>query len=349
VIINLGDGTCGSVPAPGVGWIGAFIVEVLPECPNPSNLDFQLAIIAANGFTATLDFEMPVGGWFDDLEEHRGWMIGAPDDDATTGIWERVDPIGTTYDGHVIQMEDDHTPSPGSLCFVTGNGAPGGAAGDNDVDSGKTTLLTPVFDLADALTATVSYWRWYTNSWGNSPDQDWWDVQVTSDGQVWVTLEHTQQTQAVWTQQTFDLSQYIPMTDHVQLRFVASDEGSGSLVEAGVDDFLLTVVRTVVTGADESTTEVPQEFTLTSIYPNPFNPRTTISFELPSPGPVKLSVYDLSGRCVVTLVSQELQAGHHEVIWQGRDENNRSVASGLYFGQLEAKDKVQVRKMLLLR
>ena len=57
----------------------------------------------------------------------------------------------------------------------------------------------------------------------------------------------------------------------------------------------------------------------------------------------------IRGAAVATLISELLDAGRHEVIWQGRDANNRAVASGLYFCQLEAQGQVQVRKMLLLR
>ena len=221
VIVHQGSGSCASVPVSGEGWIGSFNVEILPECPSPSTLTLDLHISAANGFLADLDVELPIGGWFDTFETDRGWTVGAPGDDATSGIWVRADPIGTEYNGHPIQMEDDHSPDPGTLCFVTGNGSVGGAAGENDVDNGKTTLLTPVFELSDALSATISYYRWYTNSWGSSPDLDWWDVDVTNDGVNWISLEHTQQTLAEWTPFTFELTDYITLTDQVQVRFVA--------------------------------------------------------------------------------------------------------------------------------
>jgi len=350
VIIHDADGSCLNVPAGGSDDLRTFEAEVLPTCPEPELIEFHLDITAPNGFAASLDFDLPVGGWFDDMEQDRGWTVGAPDDDAATGIWTRVDPIGTEYSGYVIQMEDDHTPAPGTLCFVTGNGSVGGAAGENDVDGGKTTLLTPVFQLGGALSAQVSYYRWYTNSWGNNPDEDWWDVDVTNDGVNWVSLEHTQTTLAAWTQFTFELTDYITLTDQVQLRFVAADEGAGgSLVEAGVDDFLLTVFMPVQTGVGDGVVGLPTELRLGTNYPNPFNPQTTISFELPRTSRVELSVYDLTGRRVVTLVDGELEGGRHEVTWQGRDARGRQVASGLYFSYLKADDEVMTRKMVLLK
>ena len=56
----------------------------------------------------------------EDLEADTGWVVGAPGDNAVTGVWERIDPNGTA-----AQPEDDHTPAPGTMCFVTGQCAPG--------------------------------------------------------------------------------------------------------------------------------------------------------------------------------------------------------------------------------
>ncbi|MGD8394600.1 MAG: C25 family cysteine peptidase, partial [Candidatus Eiseniibacteriota bacterium] len=103
----------------------------------------------------------------DQMESPAGWTIGAPDDDATTGIWVRAEPVGTEYNGYTVQPDLDHTPDPGEICFVTANGAVGGAAGDADVDGGKTTLFSPVFDLEGYEAAAVDYWLWYTNDRGN--------------------------------------------------------------------------------------------------------------------------------------------------------------------------------------
>jgi hypothetical protein len=349
VVVHQGSGGCASVLASGEGWIGSFAVEILPDCPSPSTLTLDLNITAANGFLADLDIELPVGGWFDTFETERGWTVGAPGDNATSGIWERVDPIGTEYEGHVIQMEDDYSPDAGTLCFVTGNGSVGGSAGENDVDNGKTTLLTPVFDLSDALSATISYYRWYTNSWGSSPDQDWWAVDVTSDGVNWISLEYTQQTLAEWTQFTFELTDYISLTDQVQVRFVARDDSPGSLVEAGVDDFLLTVDRGILSGATEDVAGLPMELTLIGNSPNPFNPKTVIGFDLPQAGQVELAVYDISGRKVSTLVSDQLGPGHHEVTWLGVDRHGRRVASGVYFSVLSFGGERRVDKLMLVK
>ncbi len=172
----------------------------------------------------------------DDSESDQGWTLGIPADSATTGIWVREDPNGTTYNGLPLQTEDDHTID-GIIAFVTGN-APfdGSDPGADDVDDGATTLITPVMNLSGSVNPVFSYWRWYSNNLGNAPNADDWVVQVTADGQSWVELERTSQSETAWLYKQFLLNQYIDLTDQVQVRFIAEDSGEGSLVEAAVDD-----------------------------------------------------------------------------------------------------------------
>ena len=349
-IVVLDDaGFCYATPVDATRHMRTFEIQVAAGCPTPAAFTLQLLVDDAEGLLTTLDVDLSIGGWLDDMESDKGWTIGAAGDNASAGLWERVDPLGTDYNGYDIQMEDDHTAGDGTLCFVTANGSVGGSAGEADVDGGRTTLLSPVFDLSGAASATVSYWRWYSNSWGNDPDNDWWSVAVTSDGETWETLELTQTTTAAWTQMTFELTDYIELTDQVQVRFIAEDSGSGSLVEAGVDDFLLDVAWPLGASPVQDGAVMPQRLALGENYPNPFNPKTTLSFDLPQAGPVELAVYDITGRRVATLVDAELTAGHHTVTWLGRDQFGRQVASGIYFSRLIQGGEVLTRKMTLLK
>ncbi len=84
--------------------------------------------------------------------------------------------------------------------------------------------------------------------------------------------------------------------------------------------------------------------------PNPFNPSTTIYFQVPEAGEVSLVVYSLAGQVVRKLIpGRTLKAGIHDVFWEGRDEQGRPVAAGVYFYRLRAGDRALVRKMTLLR
>ena len=83
--------------------------------------------------------------------------------------------------------------------------------------------------------------------------------------------------------------------------------------------------------------------------PNPFNPLTTISYELESAGQVNLQVFDLAGRLVRTLYSGSESSGQHEKVWMGRDQTGRTVATGVYFYRLRAGRDVETRRMLLAK
>ncbi len=341
--------TSAAVPAGGFTDLSGCSIAIAGSCPEPSYLTLTVDGADEIGCAVTGTFRLSVGGWYDDADDDRGWTLGLAGDTATSGDWIRAEPVGTVYNGSPVQPETDHTDDPGTLCFVTGNGTVGGAAGDADVDGGTTTLLSPVFDLAGAVSARVSYWRWYTNDLGNNPDSDWWNVDVTNDGVTWVSLEHTQASLASWTQFTFELNDVIAFTDHVQLRFVADDASPGSLVEAGVDDVLLSVVRDISTAVDDATPLVPAHVTLAGAHPNPFNPQTTIAFALPRAGKVDLAIYDLAGRRVATLVSGMLTAGPHAAVWSGRNAQGGAVASGVYVTRLVTDDGAQTRKVMLVK
>ena len=83
--------------------------------------------------------------------------------------------------------------------------------------------------------------------------------------------------------------------------------------------------------------------------PNPFNPRTTIHFELPHSGAVDLAVFDVAGRRVATLASGAMEPGRYDVAWEGRDDAGLPVAGGLYFYQLVTDGKTLTKKMVMLK
>ncbi len=83
--------------------------------------------------------------------------------------------------------------------------------------------------------------------------------------------------------------------------------------------------------------------------PNPFNPQTTVAFDVARAGPVRLGIFDLRGRQVRALVSAILPAGRHEVRWDGRDAQGREAASGVYLCRLEADGVAPIEKLTLVR
>ncbi|MGP1347910.1 MAG: S8 family serine peptidase [Phycisphaerales bacterium] len=167
----------------------------------------------------------------DDFEVNSGWVIGVPDDDATTGIWSRNNPEGTT-----AQPEDAFS---GANCWVTDYRA-GTGAGSWDIDNGKTTLTSPVFDLTGIDNPVLSYSRWYSNNAGAAPNADVFEVFISNNGGAsWTELETVGPggpgTSGGWIPVQFNVEDFVVPTNNVRLRFVASDEGEGSLVEAAID------------------------------------------------------------------------------------------------------------------
>jgi hypothetical protein len=128
-----------------------------------------------------------------------------------------------------------------------------------------------------------------------------------------------------------------------------------SALGTGRTGLLQNAVNWLLTSEEDDITPVqdddvlPRSVMLTGNYPNPFNPMTMIRFGLPSTQDVELSVFDVRGHKVRTLVNGAMAAGHHEVTWQGRDDAGRQVASGTYFYRLVTAGDQQVRKMLLVK
>ncbi|MDD2332515.1 MAG: FlgD immunoglobulin-like domain containing protein, partial [Candidatus Cloacimonetes bacterium] len=94
---------------------------------------------------------------------------------------------------------------------------------------------------------------------------------------------------------------------------------------------------------------LPLTTSLEPNYPNPFNPETRISFTLADPMPVKLEIYNLKGQRVKTLLAGELSRGRHSLHWNAKDEQNRKVASGIYFYKLSTSTGHYTAKMMLMK
>ena len=93
----------------------------------------------------------------------------------------------------------------------------------------------------------------------------------------------------------------------------------------------------------------PSGYRLSQNHPNPFNPETTITYDVAKTGTVRLSVYALTGQFVRTLVDGECLPGSYSVMWDGTDDTGRDVASGVYLCRMEVGEYSAVRKLVLAR
>ncbi len=193
----------------------------------------------------------------DDFETDQGWTAGQPGDDAQTGQWERGEPQGLFDPNSGAQVRSqtgfDHTLGDGTFCYVTGAAA-GDGPGSFDVDEGKTTLLSPVYDLSTAVAPAITYYRFFTNNIlrnaGGAPPSDPWLAEVTSDGVNWVPIENTLDSNVPadkandlriqdWQRVAFRVDSLVPASATVQLRFTVVDQDEQNLVEGMLDDLLI--------------------------------------------------------------------------------------------------------------
>jgi flagellar hook assembly protein FlgD len=84
-------------------------------------------------------------------------------------------------------------------------------------------------------------------------------------------------------------------------------------------------------------------------YPNPFNPETTIQFSLSEQSEVEIVIFNSKGEKIKNTVSGNYPAGTHYVLWNGKDERNNPVASGIYFYQIKSENSVKMNKMILMK
>lgn len=101
--------------------------------------------------------------------------------------------------------------------------------------------------------------------------------------------------------------------------------------------------------ASEEITSIPSEFQIHQNFPNPFNPNTTIFYDVSRESNVKISVFDLLGRNIVTLLDQVEPIGNRSINWDGRDYAGNLVNAGVYIYQIEAEGFIQTKKMVVLK
>ena len=142
-----------------------------------------------------------------------------------------------------------------------------------------------------------------------------------------------------WTEYIYDLTGYFEQRIYIAINCV-SENGSFLMV----DDIYVHHA----TDADDPSAPVLAT-TLNANYPNPFNPETTITYSLQDTTPVTIEIYNIKGQLVKTLVNDHKAAGNHSVVWNGTDNSNRNVSSGVYYYKMRAGKYSSTRKMILMK
>jgi len=115
-----------------------------------------------------------------------------------------------------------------------------------------------------------------------------------------------------------------------------------SQITSWIDNLLLTSI-------DETESRVPQRIMLDQNYPNPFNPITKIKFHIEQQQHVNLEIFEVTGKLIRKLIDNNMNAGSHELFWDGRDGKGNAVHSGIYFYSLRSGKEHITKKMTLLR
>jgi len=366
------DGIAGAeVTSPGTPLLsitsgrGAYtLMKVVPEGPtriravHPAFVPAEGMVTVIAKKTAVLNFSLPLATFYDGMETDRGWIAGAPDDDATSGQWVRVDPVGTTTISEGVQVpvqpEDDHTPSPGTQCFVTGNGAPGGAADAADVDDGKTTLTSPVFALAAVADPRIAYWRWvYSNTIGTQSGHSPFQALLSNDaGATWTPVDSVQ-TPHSWERVELRVLDYFSTPGNVRIRFIAEDNSGDDAVitEAAIDDVQYypgNLAGSVSSSLVSDAPMAPSGLVVRSLG----RTREGFTFELRmdrEETPAVARLFDVNGHLVRTLLDGKAPLGSSRLVWDGRTDHGTRAASGVYLLRVSAGSLRGDAKAVLLR
>ncbi len=318
--------------------VGDYVFPHLPagthtvRVSHPGLGEVEESVSIGSGGPSTLDVGLSDSAIFHDFESASGWGTQG---DGTTGAWERVDPNGTV-DG-LVQPEHDHSPNPGSRCFVTGQSDPGATVSNNDVDEGTQTLISPVLDLSGYTDAHLSFYLWYVNNLGSATDDDLWIEASTNGGTDWTRLETVAETNAHWQRKRYRLEDHVSVSSAMRFRIVAQDLGEPTIVEAAVDDFeIFGPNETTDVGGGHSgpdgTALFEDPVSLSMIRPNPVPPGQgcQVALRLIEPRHGTVSIVDIHGRRLRDLGNHHWGAGAHEVRWDGRDDRGRQAPRGVY-------------------
>ncbi len=271
-------GALSATPAPGTGKLywrsgstGAYTLAdmvqgaanqytaTLPALPCGTGLQFYFAANTSTGTAVTSPIDAPTtiyaasvatgssNPFVDTVETALGWTLTTVGDTATAGLWVRGNPLGTPNGTTPVQPEDDVTTGTGVNCFFTGQGTAVGALGAADVDAGYTTLTSPTMDALGGE-ARVSYYRWYSNNQGGSPNADTFKVQLSNNnGSTWLSLEIVgpggPENSGGWIYKSLRIADYMTPTATMKVRFIAEDSATGSLIEAAVDEVRITITE----------------------------------------------------------------------------------------------------------
>ena len=278
-------------------------------------------------------------GWYiDDVEvitgqiafnNPEGFELGIGDWAAERGTWEVGEPT----------MGPDSAYSPPNCAGTVLDG--------NYAEPVDSRIIMPSFVVpSGGLNPALQFWHWYSFSSG-----DYGEVQIKVEEGAWqpISNQFTNTSSNIWTPFYIPLSPYADSMVQIAFYFHSHQVGYYGNVSTGwyIDE--VEILPDVV-GIKEYTDNNNQlQIKLSQNYPNPFTQQTKIHYTILNDENVQLSIYNINGELIKTIVNERQKRGDYSVIWQGKNEQNSRVSPGIYFYELKTGKNLILKKMLLLK
>ncbi len=202
-------------------------------------------------------------------------------------------------------------------------------------------LITPQLSLQPNETYTLKFW---VAAFLPAYVQEHYSVMVSTSNPLpsnFVAIHTETISSAAYQQKSISLDDYLGENVYIAFRH----HNSTDIDRMRIDDVMIERAA----ANDPNLPQLPKKTALKNNYPNPFNPSTSIAFDLSQPENVCIDIYNVKGQKVKTLTNQFYQAGSHSVMWNGQDDNNQNVSSGIYFFNMRSGKYTSTRKMILLK
>ena len=305
-------------------------ITVNPNQVTTANFTLiESELIMNDGFETYPDFSL----------EADPWVFHDIDGNITYGITAVSFPHTTQPMAYIIFNPSTTTP-PLNENYAAYAGSKYAACFDAELSINDDWMITPAFEIsqvgtfsfmAKSITASFGLERFNVLvSTGSTDPADF----VSISGSTYV------QAPASWTHYSYDLSAYANQTIRVAIQCVSANSHIFMVDNVEID---------APTSTNNENNEVVAISSLEGNYPNPFNPETTIAFSTKENGNISLDIYNIRGQKVRTLLNETKQAGKHTVVWNGKDDNGKNVASGVFFYRMKSGKFSSTKKMILMK
>ncbi len=263
----------------------------------------------------------------DDFTFSYGWAIKTT---ATTGSWQRVVPQGTFFTDLKSNPDTDSPDDIGNKAFITGVNALDVA--ERDVDGGKTTLISPLFDISDIEDPEIEYSLWFFNGGGaGSVPNDYLEVAITNshDTVIVETITDPNSLSGRWRDKShINVDEFIGNSNSIQIMVTAEDASPGHLVEAGFDDFAIVSATTTPTEEEISDAGIV-------IRPNAFSDVLKISSAKKMNS---VTLFDISGKRIIS---------YNNINSRRLELNTTSIIPAIYIAEIIMKEGQRISYKLI--